>query len=128
MEPIELVQSVYAAFGRGDVAAILDATTDDVDWCRTVEGVPHLRHGIGREAVAAYFEAAGSSFDFHGFAPRAFAGAGPKVLVVLDVELTVRSTGKRLAFDEVHEFDIVDGRIARYRPHLDTALLVDACR
>ena len=29
---IKTIAQVYEAFGRGDVAAILDAVTDDVDW------------------------------------------------------------------------------------------------
>jgi ketosteroid isomerase-like protein len=45
------------------------------------------------------------------------------VLVVLDADVTVRSTGTRIAFDEVHEFTVEDGRIVRYRPHLDTAAM-----
>jgi ketosteroid isomerase-like protein len=29
---IKTITQVYEAFGRGDVATILDAVTDDVDW------------------------------------------------------------------------------------------------
>ena len=29
---VKVIQSVYEAFGRGDVAAILEVLTDDVDW------------------------------------------------------------------------------------------------
>jgi len=29
---VKTVQSVYEAFGRGDVSAILEVLTDDVDW------------------------------------------------------------------------------------------------
>ncbi len=32
------IMSVYEAFGRGDVAAILDAVTDDVDWAAEAAG------------------------------------------------------------------------------------------
>jgi len=32
------IMSVYEAFGRGDVAAILDAVTDDVDWASEAAG------------------------------------------------------------------------------------------
>jgi ketosteroid isomerase-like protein len=31
-ENIKTITSVYEAFGRGDVEAILAAVTDDVDW------------------------------------------------------------------------------------------------
>jgi ketosteroid isomerase-like protein len=29
---IKTIQVIYEAFGRGDVAAILESVTDDVDW------------------------------------------------------------------------------------------------
>ena len=32
MSNIETVKSIYEAFGRGDVPAILDKLADDVDW------------------------------------------------------------------------------------------------
>ena len=32
---VKTIAQVYEAFGRGDVAAILDAVTDDVDWAAT---------------------------------------------------------------------------------------------
>ena len=35
---IKTITRVYEAFGRGDVAAILDAVTDDVDWAAEADG------------------------------------------------------------------------------------------
>lgn len=32
MAPIETVQQIYAAFGRGDVPFILSQLADDVEW------------------------------------------------------------------------------------------------
>lgn len=123
---LDTIHAVYAAFGRGDIAGLLDLVDDDVDWGRTVDGVPHLEHGLGKTTAVAYFQAVGETMEFHGFAPRLFAVVGDTVVVVLDVELTVRPTGKRISFDEVHEFTVHDGRIVRYRPHLDTAQMIEA--
>jgi ketosteroid isomerase-like protein len=43
-DTIETIKSVYAAFGRGDVGAIVDAVTDDVDWASDTssDGAPWL--------------------------------------------------------------------------------------
>ena len=46
---VKTVQSVYEAFGRGDIPTVLDALTDDVDWASeawrhddgTMVGRPH---------------------------------------------------------------------------------------
>ena len=32
VQAVEVVQSAYAAFGRGDVSAILNLIADDVEW------------------------------------------------------------------------------------------------
>ncbi len=54
---IKTITQVYEAFGRGDVAAILDAVTDDVDWAAEadVDGRPLVRRasrpGRGREIL-----------------------------------------------------------------------------
>jgi uncharacterized protein len=35
---IKTIMSVYEAFGRGDVPAMLEAVTDDVDWTAEAAG------------------------------------------------------------------------------------------
>lgn len=54
---IKIIQGVYEAFGRGDVAAVLDAVADDVDWAAEAAGSgaplgpkPH-DHERGRRAL-----------------------------------------------------------------------------
>lgn len=32
MSPVETVQKIHAAFGKGDVATILDSVDENVDW------------------------------------------------------------------------------------------------
>lgn len=131
ISPAQTIEQMYAAFGRGDIPGLLDLIAEDVDWGRTIAApggdvVPHLRGGIGKDVAVAYFTAVGRDMEFHTFAPRLMAAAGDVVLSVIDAELTVRATGKRIRFDEVHEFTVRDGKVVRYRPHVDTAMLIDA--
>jgi uncharacterized protein len=78
MSNIETVQEMYAAFGRGDVPAILEHLADDVRWDHWPDGsgaqrrgVPWLAARTGRDEVAGFFESL-SALEIHGFAPRAF--------------------------------------------------------
>jgi ketosteroid isomerase-like protein len=54
---LETVQQIYAAFGRGDIPAILAALDDDVKWESWEDnsaqraGVPWLRGGSGKEGL-----------------------------------------------------------------------------
>ena len=56
---IQTVQDVYAAFGRGDVEAILAVLTDDVDWASEPESSIAPWHGVrrGKAEVPSFFVA-----------------------------------------------------------------------
>lgn len=54
-------------------------------------------------------------------------GDGDRVVSVIDVSYTVKATGVRLDLEEVHHFLFdADGRIRRYRLHVDTARVIAA--
>ena len=104
MAHVQTVQQIYDAFGRGDVAAILAKLAQDVDWeyGGGSTDVPWLQPRRGRERVAGFFEALGG-LDFHSFAPKEFFESGATVVVLIDLEATVRATGRRVSeVDEVH--------------------------
>jgi ketosteroid isomerase-like protein len=54
-EDADAIQSVYAAFTRGDIPAVLDALTDDVEWFLPgpPEVIPFAGMRRGREQVPA---------------------------------------------------------------------------
>jgi len=54
---VKTIQAVYEAFGRGDVAAILDAVTDDVDWASEASSTEVPWWGVrnGKEQVTDFF-------------------------------------------------------------------------
>ena len=123
MSNIETVQTLYAAFGRGDVPSILQLLSTDVAWENAGDhtDVPWLEPRRGRAEVALFFEAL-EHLQVHHFAPKAFLVSGDLVIVLVDEEVTVRRTGKRLSeSDQVHlwTFD-ASGRIVRHRQRLDT--------
>ena len=55
MSNVETVQAMYDAFGRGDIAAIIDQLADDVEWDRDAPGygVPIYEPGTGRSTRSA---------------------------------------------------------------------------
>lgn len=117
------VQSIYAAFGRGDVPAILEHLAEDVDWeyAGAVAEVPYLQRRRGRAAVAGFFQALGG-LEFVRFVPKELV-AGPGVVVaIVDIEAIVKGTGKRIAEDdELHLWRFDDrGRVVRFRHGVDT--------
>ena len=51
------VQGIYEAFGKGDVPAILDQLTDDVDWAAEAssDAVPWYGMRKGKDEVVGFF-------------------------------------------------------------------------
>lgn len=124
MTPIEHVQQIYAAFGRGDVPFILSRLAPDVDWEHETfaNPIPWLQPLQGRDAVPRFFEALQAHVEFHVFQPKQFFADGLTVLDLVDLEFTVKSTGKRVVeVDEVHIWRLNEqGLVQRFRHRADT--------
>jgi len=122
-ENIKTIQGVYEAFGRGDVEAVLEAVTDDVDWAAEASSTAAPWYGVrhGKEGVASFFEAFGSTMEIQEFDPYAFAANDAEVHTVVHCRATSRATGKAINHDLHHYFRFENGKIAFYRGTEDTA-------
>lgn len=123
MAPVDTVHQIYQAFGRGDVPAILDQLAEDVEWEYGISStdVPWLQPRRGRAQVAEFFQAL-AALEIQKFQPKAFLEGGSLVVALVDLEATVRSTGRRVVEeDEAHiwRFDAA-GKVSRFRHRADT--------
>jgi uncharacterized protein len=119
---IKTITGLYEAFGRGDVAAILDAVTDDVDWAAEAASSAAPWYGVhhGRDAVAVFFSAFGSAMEVEEFTPVSFAANDTDVLAVVRFRGRSRATGQAAEMNLHHYFKFRDGKIAYYRGTEDT--------
>ena len=120
---IKTIAEVYQAFGRGDVAAIIDTVTDDVDWAAEAASSAAPWYGVrhGKDAVVAFFSDFGSTMEVEEFTPVSFAANDTDVLTVVRFRARSRSTGKPATMNLHHYFRFRDGKIAYYRGTEDTA-------
>lgn len=121
---IQTVQEVYAAFGRGDVAAILERCTDDVDWASdsALEVAPWHGPHLGRGQVPHFFQRLAESTEVFEFSPVSFAANDTDVMVVVRFGVRSRTSGKSATMNLHHWWRFRDGKIAQYRGSEDTAL------
>ncbi|MFZ5594035.1 MAG: nuclear transport factor 2 family protein [Pseudomonadota bacterium] len=123
MANVKQVQEMYAAFGRGDVPAILAVLAEDVEWEYGVNstGVPWLQPRRGRAEVKKFFEAL-AAVEISKFQPRTFLETGNIVITLIDLEATVKASGRKvIEEDEVHIWRFDDqGRVIRFRHRVDT--------
>jgi ketosteroid isomerase-like protein len=126
---IETVQAIYAAFGRGDVAFILDQLTEDVDFASEADQTIAPWHGRRTKAeVPAFFQAIGDALDVTEFTPLALAANDTDVLAVIRFGVRVKATGKQGTMDLHHWWRFRDGKVWFYRGTEDTALMADLLR
>jgi len=120
---IKTITEIYEAFSRGDVAAILDAVTYDVDWAAEAASSVAPWYGVrhGADAVAAFFSDFGSTMEVEEFTPVSFAANDTDVLTVVRFRARSRGTGKTAQMNLHHCFKFRDGKIAYYRGTEDTA-------
>src|SRR4051794_39018340 len=93
---IAQVQSLYAAFGRGDVATIIRGLSPDADWQSVGRKSDYPVFGPRRGAaeIQDFFKFVADNEDFADFSPREFYAADEKVFVLGSYTLTMKKTGK----------------------------------
>ena len=125
-----LAQSAYEAFGRGDIAALADLMTDDVEWENPGDPAVDPNAGTfkGKEAVLGWFGGLASTLDFTTFEPREFIAQNDKVVTLVYAESTARDTGRTLLNHEAHVWTVRDGKLAGFQNYQDTAAVAAAHR
>jgi len=128
MDNVSLVKNLYAAFGRGDVPAVLGAMSADIKWYQA-EGNPYMPSGeawVGPDSVLNnLFMKLGTEWDGFTVHPRSFHGAGDSVIVEVRYSGTYKPTGKSMDAQACHVWDINDGKVTRFQQYLDTAKVQD---
>lgn len=119
--PITLVQDAYAAFGRGDVPALLNLLTADVRWEFVGDRkAPYTGQVQGRLQVGEWFLAVAQADGIQAFEPRQFL-VGPDHVTVLGWERTQALPGGQVFEAEwVHVWQVRDGLLSRFWGMLDT--------
>lgn len=123
------VQEIYAAFGRGDIAAVLNALASDVMW--VVQGpssIPFCGTHHGRDGVAAFFRTVGENLALKEFVPGVIVADGDRVAVIGYECGTAVPTGRAYQSEWVHVFTFFDGQVIEFREYTDTAAMAEAFR
>jgi ketosteroid isomerase-like protein len=121
---IQTIKSVYDAFGRGDVDAIIAVVAADVDWGSDTasDAAPWYGSRRGTDGVASFFTDFGTAMEVEEFTPLTFAANGDDVLTVVRFRARSRATGKVAAMQLHHWFHFREGKIDYYRGTEDTAI------
>jgi ketosteroid isomerase-like protein len=119
-----LVGSLYEAFAKGDVPAVLAALDEKVEW-NEAEHFPYsLGPGIpfvGPQAVVdGVFRRIPEDYDGFTIEVRRIVGLGDTVLVEGRYLGNVKGSGNRLDVQVAHVWDVRNGKVVRFQQYTDT--------
>jgi hypothetical protein len=119
--PVEVIQAAYAAFGSGNIPAILELVADDVDWSfHGAKGLVYTGSFRGKAAVEKWFASISQADDIQAFEPREFLAGGEHVTVLGWERTRAVPDGKVFESDWVHVFTVRNGRVVRFWGMYDT--------
>lgn len=127
---IRTIQTIYAAFGKGDVPAILENVTGDAEFSFAggVGEVPWHGPWRGPDGIRRFFGAISEGVEFQAFEPLSFA-AGPDVVAVrLQLAYRVRRSQRTVDEHQVHWWTFRDGKVASLTHFEDTAQVIAATK
>jgi ketosteroid isomerase-like protein len=127
-ESIELVRSLYEAFGRGDIDYIVQHVAPDCRWVCPGDGLPYAGSATGPEGVAAFFKKLTESEEVTRFEAREYFTNGDAVVALGFEECRSRRTGKTMSTDWAMIFRVRDDQVIHWESFFDTAAYARAHR
>ena len=127
---VSLVQSLYAAFGRGEIATIIAAMAPDVDWSIIGRQDDHPLFGArsGSSQVQEFFKMLAELQESVSFTPKEFYASDDHVFVLGHYNWKIRKTGRHAESDWCHIFTVKNGKITKFLEFTDTAQFAEAVR
>lgn len=117
-----IARALYAAFGRGDIGAVLATLAPDVHWTEA-EGGPYGGISIGPNAVLEnVFMKLGGEWEGYSAVPHEFVAAGDTVVALGEYSGTYKATGRSFRAPFAHVWKFRDGKAVSFRQYTDTAL------
>jgi ketosteroid isomerase-like protein len=124
-----IVQQGYAAFGRGDIPALLELLSEDVEWeTPGTSEFPLAGKRRGHQQVVEFFQTLNATFEIQRFVPETFVAEGDRVIVQGRETALIRATGKVIEVPWAHAFTLRNGKIVALQEYVDTAAIVAELR
>jgi ketosteroid isomerase-like protein len=121
-ENVKVVQGLYEAFGKGDIASVLGAMDPQIEWREAenfiyADGNPY----VGPDAVLGVFMRIGAEWEGFTVGAEGVLDAGDTAVGHGYYSGTYRKNGKRARAQFAHFFTLRDGKIVKFQQYTDTA-------
>ena len=121
---IEQIREIYQAFGKGDMATVLAAFDERIEW-REAEGNPYRPDGspwVGPQAILTnLFMRLGSEWESFTVTPVTFDPTADGALVQGRYTGRFKATGTAIDCQFAHLWRLRDGKVVAFQQFVDTA-------
>lgn len=127
-DPRAVVEGLYRAFDRGDLAAVRAMIADDCVWTYYApeHALPFAGEFRGPDGVFEFFRMVDEFLVDARAGQRDLIVSGDQVAVPGWEESTVRATGGRYRVSNMHLFKVHDNKIVKFEEFIDSSEVVDA--
>jgi uncharacterized protein len=115
---VQLLQKTYDAFGRGDIAAVMESFADDITW-HAPAVLPHGMDAKGKEEVGGFFQRLVGAWDGLTLDFGHFVASGDRVCVI--GRARGRLDGTETGYGFVHCWTVRDGLCTDFDEYVDPA-------
>jgi uncharacterized protein len=123
--PVQVIESIYAAFNRGDVSSIVNQVAPDATW-RQPATLPWGGDYKGAQGAAEFFTKLASTMRTIRFEPKESIAAGNDVISFGDYEAASLKTGKTASARWAFRWRVENGKVTVFDSYIDTAALAAA--
>lgn len=123
MSNLNSVRSLYDAFAKGDIPAVLGFLSPDIEWTEA-EGFPYGGTYVGPQAVLeGVFMRFGTEWEGFAAVPAEFIDGGDRVVVLGQYGGTYKATGKSLQANFAHVWKVREGKAVGFVQYVDTLIV-----
>ena len=124
MTNIEIVKGMYEAFGRGDIAGLVNALSEDIKWVTPgAPAVPYAGSFSGRDRVVRFFEDLDQTTHLDPFMPDQYLEQGDTVVTLGSYTGKAKTSRKPFKSSWSMVFKLRNGKVASFEEHTDTAAI-----
>jgi ketosteroid isomerase-like protein len=125
MTPKQTVESIYDAFGRGDIPYIVGLVAPNAVW-RQSKWLPWGGDYKGPEGAGEFFKKLDAAAVTTGFTPRESIEVGNEVFSFGSYSGTIKSTGKSASMEWMFRWRVEGGKVTLYDAYVDSAAVTAA--
>lgn len=120
--PTKIVQTMYQAYGEGDMSALKNTLADNITWIyHGTKEIEHAGKYQGKDGVEKFFNNVNAHIEYLDFQPNQFIAEDDKVVVLGNEKQKIKRNGEILEQEWIQIYTVLNGLIIRMEEFSNTS-------